>query len=248
VISGPVDRETAARVAEPLLKKMWETRAETSLVSGGPESICSTARQLAASGQRVLIADFSDNPGGGGYGTTTALLAALLRSAGPPAVFAPLCDPSAASVCAQAGVGSNITITLGATPDTPFSGPRLTLSGKIAYCADTRFRAVGPMWTHRKLRLGMTAVVACGTVDVVIASFPLQVTEPAYLEAAGIDLERKPIIAIKSLQHFRAAFASRVDAILFADSGGLVSNEYRRFPYARVRRPIWPLDEDVERQ
>ena len=199
-------------------------------------------------GRRVLIADFSDNPGGGGYGTTTALLAELLNRPGPPTVFAPLCDARAASVCSQSAVGSDIEVTVGSGPDSPFSGPPLVLSGKLSRCADARFRAVGPMWTNREMRLGMTAVVACGAVDVVITSFPLQVTEPAYLEAAGVDIARKRIIAIKSLQHFRAAFQPLVDDILFADSGGLVSSDYRRYAYMKVRRPIWPLDVDAARQ
>ncbi len=56
------------------------------------------------------------------------------------------------------------------------------------------------------------------------------------------------IIAIKSLQHFRAAFEPLVDDILFADSGGLVSSDYRRYPYMKVRRPIWPLDADAGQQ
>jgi microcystin degradation protein MlrC len=115
-------------------------------------------------------------------------------------------------------------------------------------CGEARFRAVGPMWAGREMRLGPTALVSCGAVDVVITSYPLQVTEPAYLEAAGAEPGRMRIFAIKSLQHFRAAFAPLVDDILFADSGGLVSSRFERFPYRNVRRPIWPLDPDVARQ
>jgi microcystin degradation protein MlrC len=79
-------------------------------------------------------------------------------------------------------------------------------------------------------------------VDVVITSFPLQVTDPSYLAAAGIDVPAKQLIAIKSMQHFRAAFAPLVDEIIFVDSGGLVCTKLDRFPYRNVRRPIWPLD------
>jgi microcystin degradation protein MlrC len=248
VISSICGRESAARVAAPLLSTMWDTRAETSLIARDCASACADAADLAVRGRRVLIADFSDNPGGGGYGTTTALLSALLETEGPPAVFAPLCDSRAARVCAEAGVGAEISLSVGGDPNVTCSGPPLKVTGRIIRCSETTFRAVGPMWTNREMRLGMTALLACGTVDIVITSSALQVTEPTYMSAAGVDIDRKWIIAIKSLQHFRAAFEPIVDDILFADSGGLVSSAYQRFPYERVRRPIWPLDLEAPRQ
>ncbi len=82
VISGSIDRQAAHRKAQPILARMWESRAETSLATQDPARACELAHQLAARGRRVLIADFSDNPGGGGYGTTTALLAELLETSG----------------------------------------------------------------------------------------------------------------------------------------------------------------------
>lgn len=248
VISSTLGQEAAARTAAPLLKSMWDTRAETSLVALDPAGACAEAFALAARGRRVLVADFSDNPGGGGYGTTTALLSRLLEARGPLSVFAPLCDSRAAAVCAEAGVGAEITLALGGDPNLPYSGPSLKVSGRVVRCAETTFRAVGPMWTNREMRLGMTALLACTDVEVVITSSALQVTEPTYLSAAGVDFDRKRIIAIKSLQHFRAAFEPIVDDILFADSGGLVSSAYQRFPYERVRRPIWPLDPQALQQ
>jgi microcystin degradation protein MlrC len=196
----------------------------------------------------VLIADYSDNPGGGGYGTTTALLAALLDVAGPPAVFAPLCDANAAADCAAAGRGSDIALTVGGEPEGDFSGPPLRLAGKVVSCGHVSFRATGPMWANREMHLGLTALLRCGAVDVVITSYPLQVTDTAYLLAAGVDVERARIIVIKSLQHFRAAFEPLVDDILFANSGGLVSTDYHQFHYRNVRRPVWPLDEGAPRQ
>jgi len=248
VVSGTVDRQEAAQRVEPLLARMWETRHRSSLLALSPVAACERACELSAAGRRVLIADFSDNPGGGGYGTTTALLSAMLESRGPPAVFAPICDGRAASACAQAGVGSAISIEVGADPDVTGSGPPLVLTGKVLRCGDVSFRAVGPMWANREMHLGVTALLACGTVEVVLTSYPLQVTEPGYLVAAGVEFERMRIVAIKSMQHFRAAFAPVVDDILFADSGGLVSTDYQRFSYKALRRPIWPLDAEVSRQ
>jgi microcystin degradation protein MlrC len=101
------------------------------------------------------------------------------------------------------------------------------------------------MWTNREMHLGPTATLRCGNLDVVVTSYPLQVTEPAYLTAAGVDVSSKKLIAIKSMQHFRAAFAPIVDDILFVDSGGILCTRFDRLPYRNVRRPIWPLDSEA---
>jgi microcystin degradation protein MlrC len=159
-----------------------------------------------------------------------------------------MCDASAAALCIAAGVGSEISLVVGAEPEGTFSGPPLMLSGRVIHCGDVSFRATGLMWLDRLMHLGPTALLRCGSVDLVITSNPLQVIDTAYLAAAGVDVERARIIAIKSLQHFRAAFEPLVDDILFADSGGLVSTQFHNFPYKRVRRPIWPLDEITVRQ
>ena len=248
VVSGTLQLDAAARASRDVLNAMWRSRQETSLVAQDVNGGCRTALQHASRGRRVLLADYSDNPGGGGYGTTTGLLAALLGSAGPPAVFAPLCDPQAAAACMRAGVGTRVTLTLGTQPDAPFSGPPLEVHGEIVFCDDVRFRASGPMWANREMRLGPTATLRCGTVDAVITSFPLQVTDPSYLTAAGIDVPSKQLIAIKSMQHFRAAFAPLVDEIIFVDSGGLVCTRLDRLPYRHVRRPIWPLDSEAPQE
>ena len=51
------------------------------------------------------------------------------------------------------------------------------------------------------------------------------------------------MVAVKSAQHFRAAFAPLASEVLVVDDGGgLTSDNYRRFEYRNLRRPIYPLD------
>ena len=48
---------------------------------------------------------------------------------------------------------------------------------------------------------------------------------------------------MKSSVHFRAAFEPIARAILEVDAPGLSSSNLGRFPFAHVRRPIFPLDD-----
>jgi microcystin degradation protein MlrC len=49
-------------------------------------------------------------------------------------------------------------------------------------------------------------------------------------------------VAIKSIQHFQAAFEPIARQIVLVDTGALCSEIYIPELFDRVRRPIWPLD------
>ena len=64
--------------------------------------------QSAWRGRPVVLADTQDNPGGGGTGDTTGLLAALIEARAEGAVLALLCDPGLAAAAHRAGVGATL--------------------------------------------------------------------------------------------------------------------------------------------
>jgi len=39
------------------------------------------------------------------------------------------------------------------------------------------------------------------------------------------------------------AFGPIASKVIYVDSDGPLARDYRRLPYAKVERPIWPLDE-----
>ena len=61
----------------------------------------------------------------------------------------------------------------------------------------------------------------------------------------GIEPEGKHVIALKSMQHFRAAFEPIAGKVIVCDSGALCTLHYERLPYKNVPRPIFPLDDDA---
>ena len=56
-------------------------------------------------------------------------------------------------------------------------------------------------------------------------------------------MKKKRVIALKSMQHFRAAFEPIAGEIIVCDSGALCTLHYERMSYRHVPRPIYPLDE-----
>jgi microcystin degradation protein MlrC len=93
-----------------------------------------------------------------------------------------------------------------------------------------------------RLNHGPTMVLKVGGVEVVVTSNRLQTIDRQAFLSQGIDPSAKSTIAVKSSQHFRAAYAPIARNILLADGGALTSPDLKRFPYKNLRRPIWPLD------
>ena len=90
---------------------------------------------------------------------------------------------------------------------------------------------------------GPSAVLRVGGVDILVATNLLQVIDLQTFIANGIDPRTKDTVALKSMQHFRAAFEPIAAQVIVADSGALASPDHTGLPYTKVPRPIWPLDE-----
>lgn len=44
------------------------------------------------------------------------------------------------------------------------------------------------------------------------------------------------------MNHFRADFEKIGRRLVYVDSGGITSFNWKQYPYKNIRRPIWPLD------
>jgi len=63
----------------------------------------------------------------------------------------------------------------------------------------------------------------------------------------NLDIEpaERKLVVVKSTNHFMAAFGPIAKMVIYVDSDGPLSRDYRHIPYTRVERPIWPLDADT---
>jgi hypothetical protein len=79
----------------------------------------------------------------------------------------------------------------------------------------------------------------------VLGGAPVAYGPCARLTIGGVDVTRLKIVALKSSDHFRAAFRPLAAAIIGCHSRGLVSADLTTFDYQRLERPIWPLDREL---
>jgi len=78
-----------------------------------------------------------------------------------------------------------------------------------------------------------------------VHSAPQQALDLQQFRAFGIDPAAKRVVALKSMQHFRAAFEPISGKVIVCDSGALCTPDLAKLPYRKVPRPIFPLDRDT---
>ena len=230
-------------IAEALAERIWEMRDVTSISTVSTDEALGQVSAAPGDGP-VVLADFADNPGGGGYGDATRLLAGMLAAGLDNAAYALLADGAAAAACHAAGVDAEVSLTIGGKTDPRYGAP-LEVTGTVSALSDGIFTYDGPMLQGHRVGIGPTAVLRVGGLDIVLGGIRHQVTDCQVFRHLGIEPGEKAVLAVKSAHHFRAAYQPIAsDVIVVDDGGGLTSRNYKTLPYSRVRRPVWPLDLD----
>jgi microcystin degradation protein MlrC len=240
-VAGAAGR--AADIAEQMMQVVWETRREKSIALLSPEAALARCARAEADGRPLVLADFSDNPGGGSYGDSTVLLRAMVEARLENAAFATIADAETAAIAHRAGIGAEIRVRLGGKHDAQLS-PGLDAVARVVSLSDGRFVYEGPMQRGIAASLGPTAVLKIGGVEIVVASNRFQVYDRCFFASQGIDPAARRVVAVKSAHHFRAAFEPMAREVLVVDAAGITSPDPKKFPYRNVRRPVWPLDMD----
>jgi microcystin degradation protein MlrC len=243
VTHEPDAQGRARAIAHELIDDMWQRREEGRRYSYRPVAdAIAAARAGVGKPGPLVIADGTDNPGGGGYNDTTPVLQALLEAGIDDVAFGTIYDPGTVQQAMRAGVGAEIEVALGGHTD-PAMGPPVRRRALVRMLSDGLFRNDGPMNAGVETAMGPTAVLRIGGVDVVTISNRIQTIDLQVFLSQGIDPRTRSVLVVKSVQHYRAAFAPIAREIVLVDSGGICSPDLGRLRFTRLRRPIWPLDE-----
>ena len=227
--------------AETLADDIWDRRHEVLNRYLAPDEAAAAALDHAGAGP-LVIADYADNPGAGGYGDAPGLLSALLNAGVADTCFGPMIDPEAAAILHTHIVGAEVTLSLGGKTDPRFGGGPILVTGTLILLSDGHYTGDGPMIGGLPGTWGPTAVLRIGGVDVLVVTNSGQMLDLQQFRAFGMDPVAYRVVALKSQQHFRAAFEPIADRVIVCDSGALCSPDLRSLPFHRVPRPIFPLD------
>jgi microcystin degradation protein MlrC len=228
--------------AESIADDIWEKRFDILNNYMPVEEAAAIAKAYKRVKGPIIVADYADNPGGGGYGDSTALLKAMLDAGLTDTAFGPIVDPETAKQLHGRKEGERVKVKLGGKTDPRFGGGPLDLEGELILISDGRYTGDGPMAGGLHLHFGLTAVLRVGGIDILVVSEPAQMLDLQQFKAFGIDPAAKTVVGLKSMQHFRAAFEPIAGKVIVCDSGALCTTHLEKLPYRNVPRPIFPID------
>ena len=242
------DRARAEAVRDELLDAAW-TERETFVYRPEPlEESVARARELGLRGGNVgpvILLDHYDNTASGGTMDTTEVLAEILRQGLEDVAVFGIYDPQAVQAMAAAGVGAEVTLSLGAKLAMPAleqqSAP-LTVTGRVKLLCDGEFPATVAMSRGLTLQMGTTAVLNTGKVDIVVVSRHVEPFDPGCFRAVGIEPRTRRYLMLKSRIHYRVGFRDLAEAVVECAGRGVCTSDYSELTFEHVRRPIYPLD------
>jgi microcystin degradation protein MlrC len=235
------DPALARQAAEDTARRIWEVRAP--FTSELPDAAQAVAQALASNARPVVIAESSDNPGGGAPGDGTHLLRAMVEAGLSEATFGYIYDPETAAQAHTAGTGATIDARIGGKTD-DLHGTPVEARAYVKCLTDGQFRLTGALGTGAPMDLGKTARLVVRGIDVIVGSDRTQTLDESLFILHGIDVRRYTIVALKSSMHFRAGFEPLAAEIIRADTPGATTTKLENIPYTRLR-PVWPLDAEV---
>lgn len=238
------DQEVCDGFAGELLEALWQSREETQLDFARPQAALKEALKGRPGDAPFIMADFADNPAGGAYGDSPNLLAEMIATDLQNAAFATISDPIAVQKAIAAGEGAQIEMEIGGR-GAPALTPPLAISGQVTLLNDGEFVCEGPMWRGVAFSMGPSAVIQVGGIEIILSSVPTAVMDLQVFRSMGIEPSEKTTLALKSRNHFRAAYGPLARDVLLVDAGGIASMRLAELPYLHLKRPTWPLDDDA---
>ncbi|MBI5719680.1 MAG: M81 family metallopeptidase [Burkholderiales bacterium] len=249
------DPALARRWCDELLALAWAARAQFVYRIEPLAESMARARALAASKPAdtgpIVLLDHSDNCASGGTMDTMTVLGAILDAGLEDVAAFAICDPQAVQQMMRAGVGAEVTLSLGGKLDMPAIGlagrPR-TVTGRVRFLSDGRYRNRGPMARGEQVDMGPSALLDTGRVQIAVISDHTEPHDLAAFTAVGIAPETRRFVMLKSRVHWRAGLGSLAHAVVECAGTGVCTSDYDLLAFRKVRRPIYPLDAAAERQ
>lgn len=191
-------------------------------------------KALAEPARPQILLDVDDNPGGGAGGDNAEVLRLLLARGVTDVCAGPLWDPLAVRFCFDAGTGARLRLRIGGKVG-PESGMPLDVHAEVLALQPNHHQRVGGL----DAPLGDAAAIAFDGITLVLTSLRDQAYDPSLFGGLGVDCTAHRFIVLKSAQQFHLGFdavTTRVMALRRPPRGAEA--------FRRVRRPLWPLDED----
>jgi microcystin degradation protein MlrC len=232
------DKKIVTNTAEDLAKSFWEVRSEFEFVAPtGSLSEC-LDKAINSDRQPFIISDMGDNPTAGGAGDVTWTLNEILERPefksenGPSLIYASIPGPELVKRAIEIGVNGQVDEYVGAIVDDRFAPP-IKLSGRVEAIV------------HGDKYAETEVVVKVGSVQVIVTKMRKPYHRENDFTNLGLHPRDTDIVVVKIGYLVPELYNMRADWIMALTPGG-VDQDLKRLKYERIKRPIFPFDEEMD--
>jgi len=232
------DKENVTSTAEDLANSFWEAREDFEFVAPTASLDKSLDMAIASKKHPFIISDMGDNPTAGGAGDVTWTITEILDRPefkfknGPSLIYASIPGPQFVTKAIEVGIGGRIDAFAGAAIDNRFAPP-IKLSGTIEAIE------YGDKYAE------IEVVVKVGSAFVIVTKKRKPYHKEIDFTRLGLNPRRTDIIVVKIGYLVPELYNLRADWIMALTPGG-VDQDLERLGYKRIKRPMFPLDKDME--
>jgi microcystin degradation protein MlrC len=228
------DATHAASTAQAWGARIWALREATRKHFDTPDQAIDAA--LTAPSGTTVVAETSDNAGGGAPSDCTAMLARMLARGVRDAAIGMFWDPIAVSFLREAGAGALMPLRLGGKCG-KMSGDPLDLMVRVHAVTE---RHVQSGLSGGRSEMGPSAWIEAEGIHIIVASERQQVFHPDAFTGLGCTLHDKRLVVVKSSQHFYAGFAPLAREVRYCAAEAGILRDFAAIPYTRFTKPYWP--------
>ncbi|MEQ8556077.1 MAG: M81 family metallopeptidase [Cyclobacteriaceae bacterium] len=232
------DKEAVTKGAEKLARAFWDVRHEFDFVA--PTTTFEEAMEMALSAEKkpFMISDMGDNPTAGGAGDVTWTITEILKRPefknedGPMLIYASIPGPEFVKEAVAIGEGGEISATAGAMVDDRYAPP-VSIKGTI-----------------QKIKYGdihaeTEVVVKIGSVFVIVTKKRKPYHHESDFTELGLSPREADIVVVKIGYLVPELYNIRGDWVMALTPGG-VDQDLDRLGHERIKRPMFPLDPDMD--
>jgi microcystin degradation protein MlrC len=234
------DLELAREVVDDLAKLAWEKRKaltgrEKLSLYSVREGVALAIEKSKVAKKPMIILDHADRTN-----DTTFVLREMIAQGARKSAIPLFYDPEAAKICNEAGVGSTVTLEVGASTGWR-DGGSVEVEGKVLWTGEGKYVGTGPMRKNIDVNHGPTAIIDVDGIWLQFTTYKSSLIDEDPIIQFGYDPQDFDIIVTKSKTHFRAVYENVGEEIIIVDAPGQCPADTSVFDYKNVPDDLYPI-------
>ena len=236
------DSETAERYARDLADRLYGLRRTFAPKLSSIDFIIDRAEDRTAS-KPVILVDSADSPNAGAPGDSMAAARRIIERKSTARSAAVVSDPAAVALAFEVGVAGSAEFVIGGHTDS--RAVRIEAVGYVRSLHDGEFRQEFVGHGGRVSRLGPSAVLRFGALDILVCHTIVAPGDPQLYRAFGIEPLMYDLVVVKANTSFRVGYANIAGEVYEADTPGVAAADLLRLSFQKHSGRLYPWKDDA---